>query len=106
MESEELDAKIKDAIKDDIKIIKSPRTTTRRRLYDARIRLLDTYAEIDSQANLVEAIAHATKMVENASPEELDAVLLEAKEIIEKAEDEQQGTLGRWYTKAKRMVTS
>jgi len=103
MKSKELDAKIKDAIKDDIKIIKNPRS--KREMHEARIRLLNTYGEIDSQANVVEAIAQATKMVENASPEEFDAVLIEAKKMVEAAEEE-QGFAARMYAKAKRIVTA
>jgi len=104
MKSKDLDENIKDAIQKDITTIKNP--ITKRQMYAARISLLNTYAKINTQANVVEAIAHATEMVENASPEELDEVFLEAKEMIEKAEEEQQGIVGRWYAKAKRMVTA
>ena len=105
MKSKDLDETVKNAIKDDIRIIKSPTTKTKRAFHEARIRLLNTYAKIDSQANVVEAIAHATKMVENASPEELDAVIVEAKKMVEAAEEE-QGFSARMYAKAKRMVTA
>jgi hypothetical protein len=104
MKNKDLDVKIKDVIKDDIEVIKNPKT--KREQHEARIRLLNTYAKINTQANVVEAIAEATAMVKNASPEELDAVIAQAKQKIEAAEQEQQGIMARWYAKAKRMVTA
>ncbi len=104
MKRKDLDAKIKDAISDDIEIIK--KSKAKGELHAARIRLLNTYTKINSQANVVETIAEATAMVKNASPENLEETIAQAKEKIEKAEEEQQSTMGRWYAKAKRMVTA
>jgi hypothetical protein len=104
MKRKDLDAKIKDAINDDIEIIKKPKT--KRALHAARIRLLNTYTKINSQANVVDTLAEATAMVKNASPENLEETVAQAKEKVEKAEKEQQSTMGQWYAKAKRVVTA
>lgn len=104
MKNKDLDSKIKQAINDDIEIIK--KSKTQRELDAARTRLLNTYTKINSQANVVETIAKATAMVKNASPENLKETIAQAKEKIEKAEEEQQSTMGWWYAKAKRMVTA
>jgi len=104
MKRKDLDVKIKDAIQDDIEAIKNAKT--KRALHAARIRLLNTYTKINSQANVVETIAEATAMVKNAAPENVEETIAQAKEKIEKAEEEQQSTMGRWYAKAKRMVTA
>jgi hypothetical protein len=102
IKNKELDEKIKDIIKDDIEIIK--KSKAKRELHEARIRLLNIYAKINTQANVIDSIAQATQMVQNASPEELDVVIVQAKEIVEAAEKEEQSILSHWYTKAKQMV--
>lgn len=106
MENKDLDEKIKDAIQNDIEIIKKFKTKTKKELHEARQRLFIIDDQINSQANVIDAIAQATKMIENASPEELEQVIAQAKEKIEQAEAEKQGLLARIYTQAKRMVTA
>ncbi len=103
MNNKELDAKIKDAIKSDIEIIKNGKTTYA--VNAAFQRLLATYNKINAQANVVDTIAEATEMVKNASPEELKEAIAQAKKKIEEAQEEEQGIMGRWYSKAKKMVT-
>src|SRR5690348_5762499 len=61
MNNKDLDTQIKDAIKDDIEIIKTAKTKSE--LKAARTRLLNIYAQINAQANVVDTIAEATKMV-------------------------------------------
>lgn len=112
MEHEDLDVTIKDAIKNDIEIIKNPKTKPElRRAYK---NIVEIYKKIDSQANVVEVIDEATKMVEdasflkNASPEEIkeaiESAVKEARERIRKAEESEQSTLGRWYRRAQDVV--
>jgi hypothetical protein len=103
MNNKELDAKIKDAIKSDIEIIKNGKTTYA--VNAAFQRLLATYNKINAQANVVDTIAKATEMVKNASPEELEETIAQAGKKVEEAQEEEQGIMGRWYSKAKRMVT-
>lgn len=98
-----LDLTIKEAIESDIEIIKSLLIPSE--LDAAYQRLVNTYNKINAQANIVDATIEAIEMVENASPEELAETIEQAKQKIEQAEQE-QGFLGRMYTKAKRLVTA
>jgi len=106
MDNKDLDETIKNAIRNDIEIIKKFKTKTKKELHEARQRLFIIDDQINSQANVIDAIAQATKMIENASPEELDQVIAQAKEKIEQAETEKQGFFGRAYAKAKRIITA
>jgi archaellum component FlaG (FlaF/FlaG flagellin family) len=105
MNNKELDAKIKDAIKSDIEIIKNGKTTYA--VNAAFQRLLATYNKINAQADVVDIIAEWTEKVKNASPEELEENIVQAKKRIKEAQellDQEQGILKRWYSKAKRTV--
>lgn len=104
MKHKDLDATIKKAIESDIKVIKNP--LTRSESDAAYQRLLSTYKKVNARANIVDATVEATEMVQNASPEDLEETIAQAKQKIEEAEQEEQGFMARMYTKAKRFVTA